>query len=145
MKKSTLALGATAGVAVLAMSAPIAQASGGLKVSVSPTKPSIGQTVKGKATGATPNHTYVCILTLTHPGTAESAAMANVNDTASVKSNSSGVVSCKLVFLNFSHTIAGKSHSCPPTKADKKSHWGCGFAVANLTNHKQFAVAPFKF
>jgi hypothetical protein len=145
MKKTALAVGMATGVAVLGMSAPIAQASGGFKVSVSPTKPSIGQTIKGKATGATPNHTYVCITTLTHPGTTESASLANVNDTVSVKSNSSGMVSCKLVFLNFTHTISGKAHSCPPTSADKKSHWGCAFAVANLTNHKQFAVAPFKF
>jgi hypothetical protein len=145
MKKTALTMGVAAGVAVLGMSAPIAQASGGFHVSVTPTKPSIGQTVKGHATGATPNHTYVCILTLTHPGTAETAALANVNDTASVKSNSAGAVSCKLVFLNFTHKIQGKAHACPPSAADKKAHWGCGFAVANLTNHKQFAVAPFKF
>ena len=146
MRKMALAVGVGATIAVAGVAMPVADANAGLHLSVSPSKPSAGQPISMHATGAVKHGTYVCITTLVHKGVKEKAAIANVNNTVNnAKASGKGVVNCKLTFLPFTKTYHGKKISCPPTKKNKKAGWGCGAAVANLHNHKQFVVTKFKF
>jgi hypothetical protein len=146
MKKMALALGVGATIAVAGVAVPVAEANAGLHLSVSPAKPSAGQTIKMHATGAVKNGRYVCITALTHKGVKEQASISNANNVVTdAKSSKKGVVNCQLSFLPFSKPYHGKTHHCPPTKKDKRAGWGCGAAVANFNNHKQFVIKKFKF
>ena len=146
MRKTALAIAATASIAVAGISAPLAEASGGLHVTVSPTKPAVGQTVKIKGTGAIKNYKhYICILAIDKPGVTPGASLGDINDNVNASSNAQGVVRCKLPFLPFKGIYKGKSISCPPTKAQKRQGWYCGAAIANLNNHKQFKIGRFTF
>lgn len=146
MKKTALALAAATGIAVAGLSAPLAQASSGLHVTVSPAKPAVGQTVKIHATGAIKNYKhYICILAIDKPGVKPGASLGDIADNVDASSNAKGVINCQLPFLPFKGTYKGQSISCPPTKAQKKQGWYCGAAIANLNNHNQFTIARFKF
>ncbi|HWC33946.1 MAG TPA: hypothetical protein VG650_03870 [Mycobacteriales bacterium] len=145
MKRTTLALGAAASIAVAGLATPIASASAGLHGTVKPAKPAVGQTVKVHVTGAAKNHSYYCLLAIGHAGVMGGASLADTGTLQTVKSNRSGVVSCTQIFLTFPGSYQGKSHQCPPTKADKKHGWYCGVGIANVTNHKQFVIAKFNF
>lgn len=145
MRKTALALGAAASISVAALGAPLASANAGLSGTAKPAKPAIGQTVKVHVTGAIKKHSYYCLLALGHAGVMGGASLADTGTLQTVKSTKSGVINCTQVFLNFTGTYKGKTHHCPPTKADKRHGWYCGVGIANVTNHKQFVIVPFKF
>jgi hypothetical protein len=151
MRKTALALGAAASIGLIGATAPVAlaqpghQAAKGFHATVNVTKPKIGQNLKVKATGAKPNATYFCVLVVDHKGISGAASLADTPTLETRKSNAAGKITCNQVFNKFTGSYKNKKHSCPPTKADKRSGWGCGVGLANESNTKNFAVALFKF
>jgi hypothetical protein len=154
MRKSALAIGVAASICLAGTAAPAAFAQGHTphakaakpKVTVSPAKPKLTSPVTAKASGFPKNTKIVCLLVVFKPGAPVGAAQAYVPSLVNLKSNAKGKATCHQLFLKFkAKDSKGKTHSCPPSKADKKSGWGCGVTVANPANHKQYAVGLFKF
>jgi len=151
MRKSILAAGAAASICLVGATAPVALAQShatsktAFKATVSPRKPKAGQTVIAKATGAKPKASYYCLLSLYKKGAKLGAALADTNTLVTLKSNSKGRITCKTVFVKFHGTGQYKKISCPPTRAQAKSGWKCGVALANANNHNNFVLAAFKF
>jgi hypothetical protein len=152
MKKSALAIGAAASICLAGVGAPAAMAvthsahhAAKFKATVTPAKPKSGQPIVVKASGLQKKASYYCLLALAHKGVTGNASTANTQSLVTVKTNAAGKVTCKNIFLPFKGTWKGKKHSCPPTKADKKSGWGCGVAFASVKGHNFVGTAKFKF
>ena len=154
--KKFLALLATLAVALLGVAGqapvsakpadgPTVAQRAGLHATVSPSKPAVGQTVTSKLTGGAPNTTYYCTLTIYKKGIKGSASTAYSPSIVQIKTNKSGVATCRQTFQKFTASYDGTSHSCPPTKKDKKAGWGCAVGWANSKNLNQTAVGVFQF
>jgi hypothetical protein len=146
MKRTAAALGAVVVIlgivafAVPALAAPKLD----IKVTLSPTKPKNGQAVAVTGTGGPKNSPYNCVEALMHKGYTPGGAQAYLPTLRNPVANSKGKVVCHSKFGAFSAKARGATRHCPPTKADKKAGWGCGFILATADN-KQAGKARFKF
>jgi hypothetical protein len=149
MKKTAILGAATglvlaSGVSTLALAAPQLPARDtSLHVSVSPLKPSQGETVKAKLTNGKQGVDYVCILTTFKKGVQLTAGDSNTNSAVlNRRVNDNGVAKCQQVFLKFT---SPNGHSCPPTKKDKNHGWKCGVAFADPKHRSHWNVGLFNF
>jgi hypothetical protein len=149
MKKTAILGGLTGlvlagGVSTVALAAPNLPARDtSLHVSVSPLKPSQGQTVNATLTNGRKSVGYVCILTTYKKGVKLSAGDSNVNSAVlNIHPNNKGVAKCQQVFLSFK---SPNGHSCPPTHKDKRHGWKCGVAFADPKHRSHWNVGLFKF
>jgi len=149
MKKTAILGAATGlvlagGVSTLALAAPSLPARDtSLHVTVSPLKPSQGQTVTAKLSNGRPKVGYVCILTTYKKGVTLTAGDSNTNSAVlNIHPNKKGNAKCDQLFLNFK---SPNGHSCPPTHKDKKHGWKCGVAFADPKHRSHWNVGLFHF
>lgn len=149
MRKKLFAIAAI-GMLIAAMGAGAADA-GSTKYFHSTVSPSTavksGTVLTSKATGATPNTAYYCVIAAY--STKNGGVSAPDNATLKVvKTNKKGQATCKVTYHPFKGTDNngdGKTHGCPVSKANKKAGWKCGVAWADQATIGGLSesIAPF--
>jgi hypothetical protein len=125
-KTVAVAMAACALSVLAALPASGAPGSAAYKSTLTPKSIHVGQTFHLTSTHARPSTAYTCVEIVT-VGTAYGYDLASFR---SVKSSSTGHVSCSESYVAFKSTVAGKTRDCPQTKADLKAHVKCGVAIS---------------
>lgn len=155
MKKSVVAVGTALTMALAGAAAPAALAQGHTphakaakpKVTVSPSKPKVNDTVTAHGSGFAKNQSLVCLLSLYKKGVKLTSSAADLNTAnTDLKSNSKGKVTCQQIFIKFTGNGKYSKYHCPPTKKNRKQGWTCGVAIAQAKRGTtEYAVGAFKF